>query len=140
MTSRATERRALSGRWRLLLTITLGALLAIRVGATDRECRASDEVACDEFMRDTAWTGKLAVVIVGHVRTIRTNLVGVEAFVKESAPATVDVFFHVWINMTDPCHQAALESMKTVATRITTGGDVLFGTVGQKHRSLRWHS
>ena len=72
-------------------------------------------------MRDTTWTGRVAVVVVGHVRTIRINLEGLKAFVKGSSPADVDVFFHVWINMTDPCHQAALESMKTVATRITTG-------------------
>ena len=49
------------------------------------------EIPCSEWRADARWTGRFALVISGHLRTVEAKLPSLRALVDAHKPARVDV-------------------------------------------------
>lgn len=80
-------------------------------------------VPCDAWLRETArWTGRFAVVVTGHVRTVTQQVPTLAAVVAAHASEglRVDVFYHLWADPArDACHARALRTLRPLAKRVT---------------------
>ena len=70
---------------------------------------------------DVTWTGRAALLISGHLRTVSAQVPTLRLLVRHNAPETqLDIFYHVWADTSgSECDRRALHTMRQVATAIT---------------------
>ena len=73
------------------------------------------EINCDDFMVPARWTGRVAIVVTGFIRTAIENMPTLQK-IKEQNDVVVDVFYHVWYNATASCDVRALRKLMTFAS------------------------
>ena len=74
------------------------------------------EVACSEYLAEARWTGRVAIVVTGFIRTALENLPILQEIQRKNKPTIVELYYHVWYNASASCDVRALKILRKFAS------------------------
>ena len=108
----------------MVLWNLVAALLGTFVGHAEAAANCpSMSAQCGKFLLQNAtWTGNVAIVVTGHIRTAALQLPTLVAAVElnRERGTHVDVFYHVWHDVSSQCEVATLALLEAVAAAVVT--------------------
>ena len=60
-----------------------------------------------------------AIIVTGHLRSANDTVENIRTFVWAHNARRVDVFYHLWVNSSDACHNATVRALAAVAVDVT---------------------
>ena len=80
-----------------------------------------------------------AIVVSGHLRSANDTIANIRTFVWAHNAHPVDVFYHLWINASDACHNATLRALADGVAVDVTWEDAQCAWQWGNSMSNQWH-
>lgn len=77
------------------------------------------QVACSDYVTPARWTGRVAILVTGFIRTATLTSASLRAIQAHNPDLEVEVYYHVWYNASARCDTVALENISRWANGIS---------------------